>query len=133
MQGREQQLISEIQQIREQYLAEVGTSKRRSWPKSIRERATELDQLGMKPKLVAKLTAVPYETLVQWRYQRRQKSPFHEIAVQQNQVPLAVTVASNGATPINATVTVTLISGHKIEGTVAAVAGFLKQGITHVL
>jgi transposase-like protein len=87
------QLISEIRQIKSQYVAEVGKG-RRVWPRSIRERAFRLDAIGAPAKAVAEETGIPYETLVSWRFNRRKgagagaKGPFHEIAVQAKSLPV---------------------------------------------
>jgi len=73
-------LIHEIAELRSQYMAEVGEG-RRKWPRSIKERAEKLDEMGIPAKQVGLKTGIGYETLLQWRYQRRQefKRQFHEI------------------------------------------------------
>jgi hypothetical protein len=60
-----ERLIHEIQQIKAQYQMEVG-SKRRPWPKSICERIGALENLGIRPKVTAADTGVPYATILQW-------------------------------------------------------------------
>ena len=59
-------LMSEIRQFREQYVAEVGKG-RRVWPKSIRSRIEELENLKVPTKLIASQTGVAYDTILQWR------------------------------------------------------------------
>ena len=75
-------LFSEIQQIKAQYVAEVGRG-RRVWPRSIKERIAKLDELGLPPKAIAEKTEVPYDTIILWRYKRRTSGPavFHELSV----------------------------------------------------
>lgn len=48
-----EQIINEIIQMREQYLAEVGEDRRRAWPKSIRERIISLDAMEIPRKEIA--------------------------------------------------------------------------------
>jgi hypothetical protein len=80
------QLISEIIQIKSQYVAEVGRG-RRVWPKSIKERIARLDEIGIAPKVIAARTTIPYDTIVLWRYNRRHgvnariKTGFHQLKV----------------------------------------------------
>ncbi len=89
-----EQLISEIVQIKNQYVVEVGRG-RRAWPKSIKERVARLDEIGISPKVVASRTSIPYDTIVLWRYNRRHgvhgrlKKGFHELKVATAQAPLA--------------------------------------------
>jgi hypothetical protein len=74
-------IISEINQIRVQYVKEVG-SGRRAWPRSIKERVAELEDLGLTAKSVAVGTGISYATIVLWRHKRRKKSrAFHEVRV----------------------------------------------------
>ena len=75
------QLIEEIQQIKAQYMAEVGKG-RRVWPRSIKDRVTKLDELGVAVKSVAQQSGISYETLILWRYNRRHGiGKFHEVTV----------------------------------------------------
>ena len=73
-------LIQEIAELRSQYVAEVGDG-RHKWPRSIKERAEKLDEMGVPAKQVGSKTGIGYETLLQWRYKRRHelKKRFHEI------------------------------------------------------
>lgn len=76
-------LISEIGQIKVQYVREVGRG-RRVWPRSIKDRVLSLERLGVPAKAVAEQTGISYETITTWRYQRRKaatQGPFHEIGV----------------------------------------------------
>lgn len=95
------QLIEEIRQIRIQYVAEVGTG-RRAWPKSIKDRAAKLDDLGLPVKAISKECGISYDTLILWRYKRRHEvttacpslsgSGFHEISVSENGISKSVSV-----------------------------------------
>jgi DNA-binding transcriptional regulator YiaG len=121
-----ERIVDEIKQIRTQYASEVGEG-RRAWPRSIRTRVDELEDHGVKPKAIAELTGVPYETVCYWRYNRKQpqKKSFHALAVvtAKQKVPrteeknLTVTVKSAPSPQLTApaTVTVTTPDGIKIE------------------
>jgi hypothetical protein len=77
-------LIDEICQIRKQYVEEVG-SGRRVWPRSIKDRMTKLDKLGLPSKALADQTGIPYATILLWRHRRSQepvKPSFHEVKVE---------------------------------------------------
>lgn len=74
-------LFSEINQMREQYVAEVGKG-RRKWPRSIKERVLKLVDLGLRRRQIAERTGVPYETVCQWKYQRDHRPDlFHQLPV----------------------------------------------------
>jgi hypothetical protein len=77
-----QKIVEEIAQLRSQYIAEVGEG-RRKWPRSIKERAERLEELGVRAKQVSLKTGIGYETLLQWRFKRRQqlKRQFHEVEI----------------------------------------------------
>ncbi len=77
-----EKIVEEIAQLRNQYIAEVGQG-RRKWPRSIKERAEKLEELGVRAKQVSLKTGIGYETLLQWRFKRRQqlKRQFHEVEV----------------------------------------------------
>jgi hypothetical protein len=66
------QLVAEIRQIAEQYRAEVST-KRRTWPTSIRERACALRRQGVSAHKIADLSGIPYTTLANWFGQPRSR------------------------------------------------------------
>lgn len=125
-----ERLIGEIKQIKEQYQVEVG-SKRRPWPKSVRERIDALERLGVKAKTIAGDTGVPYHTILQWQFLKRKKSKtneFHQLTVAEpKSAVLAPTVTVKAETKIFATVTVTTPSGFKIEGSTEAICKILKS------
>ena len=73
------QVIGEILQMKEQYATEVQ-GPRRQWPKSIKERVLALVDAGVRMKLVGQRAGIPYETITQWRTERR-RSAFVELAV----------------------------------------------------
>lgn len=114
-------LIEEIRQIKRQYVAEVGKG-RRVWPKSIKARIAELDELGVPAKHVAEKTGVPYETVILWRYKRRREhnaSGFHEVKVAASELPViskSVAVTMTKSEMKTAALTVTTPEGFRIEG-----------------
>jgi hypothetical protein len=125
-----ERLINEIRQIKEQYQAEVG-SKRRPWPKSIRERIESLEKIGVRSKVIAVDTGVPYHTILQWQFLKRKKSRtegFHQLALKESisQIPASTVTVTTGPR-IAATVTVTTPLGFKIEGSAEAVCKILKS------
>jgi hypothetical protein len=88
-------LISEVVQMREQYVDEVGGG-RRKWPRSIKERVLKLVDLGLRLRQISEQTGVPYETVCQWKYQRGQKSEaFHQLPVVATR-PRAATITNAG-------------------------------------
>jgi hypothetical protein len=117
-------LISEIQSIRSQYVAEVGEGRRRAWPKAIRGRVLELVDLGeLKLRDIANTAGVPYETVCQWKHQRAKQmggGNFHQLPVVQTQrLKPAITNA--------ATVTAT---NFKLAGlTIQTPDGFMVHGL----
>jgi hypothetical protein len=95
-------LLSEINQMREQYVAEVGGG-RRKWPRSIKERVLKLIDLGLRLRQIAERTGVPYETVCQWKYQRDHKpEAFHSlpVVVERKQKP-SITNAGTVTAPAN--------------------------------
>lgn len=114
-------VIREIAELRSQYMAEVGEG-RRKWPRSIKERAEKLDEMGIPAKQVGLKTGIGYETLLQWRYQRRQefKRRFHEIKAPVKALTKIDTVTVPKADSSNeilkmGTVTVTTPEGFRVE------------------
>jgi hypothetical protein len=73
-------LISEINQIKAQYVVEVGHG-RRAWPVSIKRRVAELESLGLAAKSVSTGTGIPYATIVLWRFKRRKAEAFKEVRI----------------------------------------------------
>jgi hypothetical protein len=73
-------IVSEINQIKAQYVKEVGNG-RRAWPMSIKKRVAELESLGLAAKSVASETGIPYATIVLWRFKRRKGEVFKELRV----------------------------------------------------
>lgn len=124
------QLISEIRQIKEQYQIEVG-SRRRPWPKSIRDRIEALEKLGVGAKIIAGDTGVPYPTILQWQFLKRKKSKtegFHQLTVSGSECSpptQAMTVARRPK--IITTVTVTTPLGFRMEGSADAICKILKS------
>jgi hypothetical protein len=135
MEKQSKVLLEEIQQVISQYRREVP-GRRRAWPESVKNRVVQLCALGVEPKRVAKMTSLSYYTILSWipdshrrRYRPRQASEksearahFAPVSIRQQLPDIAsVTVAMNSTviTPTistNATVTVTLPDGIRIEG-----------------
>jgi hypothetical protein len=125
-----EQLISEIKQIKDQYQIEVG-SKRRPWPKSIRERIEVLERLGVRAKTIAGDTGVPYPTILQWQFLRRKKlktNEFHQLIVAKPKPAApAPTVTVKAEPKFITTVTVITPLGFKVEGSAEAICKILKS------
>ena len=115
MTSEAEKIISEINQMREQWFMEVEAGARRTWPKSIRERVMHLIGIKISCKEIAKLTSVPYETIGQWRhYRKKMERRFHAVQVRNNNGN--VTVAGTETESRNLTVTVTTPNGYRMEG-----------------
>lgn len=136
-------LMQEISDLRSQYVAEVGKG-RRVWPRSIKERVTALDDMGVPAKQISERSGVGYATILQWRFhrRRRQNANFHEVAVTAPAVTTAIAkidtvtmrkdrikrptgknIAKLG------TVTVTTPEGFKVEAPDAETALMLLKGL----
>ena len=121
------QIIFEINQMREQWFTEVEAGARRTWPKSIRERVMQLHVMKVRSKDIAKLTKIPYETIVQWRhYQKKKERRFHAVAVR-NTDNATVTVTSAEIDSKNLSVTVTTPNGYRVEGPTIEVLRILQS------
>ena len=129
-------VIEEIRQLITQYRREVP-SGRRAWPESIKARVAKLCVLGLTPKKISEHTELSYYTILGWvpeeqrrRYRTRQQPPspsapspyFAPVAIREQSAIATVTVAKNPSglalspSAANATVTVTLPDGIRIEG-----------------
>jgi hypothetical protein len=113
-------LMDEVRQLRTQYVNEVG-SGRRVWPRSIKTRILELEQVGIPPKIIAAKTGVPSETIASWRFHRRHgvDKGFHALAVKSALPETAksgtVTVTTNKMSKNSDSILVTLPDGLRIE------------------
>lgn len=74
------QLIDEIRQLREQYLAEVP-GRRSTWPKSIKERVLQLRQLELSYEKIAALTGIPAPTIYSWKSRLNPEPAFLPVKV----------------------------------------------------
>ena len=117
---RAETLMDEVRQLRTQYVNEVG-SGRRVWPRSIKTRILELEQVGIPPKIIAAKTGVPSETIASWRFHRRHgvDKRFHALAVKSALPEIAkpgtVTVTTNKMSKNSDSILVTLPDGIRIE------------------
>ncbi len=103
---RANQLIVEIQELTQQYHAEVS-SVRKPWPKSIKSRIQELFELDVPVKKTAQQIDIPYATIMSWRLRpkKKNKSDFHPLTVQPGPT---VTVGPSDQEKINSVLTVTV-------------------------
>ena len=117
---RAEALMDEVRQLRMQYVNEVG-SGRRVWPRSIKTRILELEQIGIPPKVIAAKTGVPSETIASWRFHRRHgvDKRFHALAVKSAFPEIAksgTVTATTDKMPKNfGSILVTLTDGIRIE------------------
>ena len=131
-----ERLISEIKQIRAQYVKEVGRG-RRVWPRSIKDRAAELDRLGLSPKVMAEATGITYETILTWRHQRRKATAgnaFHALEVQDSSARLPAISKSGTVTVTNSEISaepVRLLSLRTPQGFV--IEGLDQNGVLSIL
>lgn len=117
-------LMSEIRELHRQYVVEVGTG-RRVWPKAIKDRVQQLDEIGISAKSISKQTGVGYDTILQWRFKRKKKNQFHQLSVSATTSKEiakvdTVTVTKDEITSPDkilksGTLTVTTPSGYRIE------------------
>jgi hypothetical protein len=129
MSDRVQQLTSEIKEIYEQYLAEVGAGGYKVWPKSIRDRVLLLSDLVGSAKKAAGLCDFSVDTIYQWRAEVR-KSHFKSIAVveaKNKSVTVTAPVRAEALEQELGTVTVTTPGGFRIEGQSDVVLTILKS------
>lgn len=126
-------VLEEIRQLIEQYRREVPGG-RRAWPESIKTRIGQLCVLGMSAKEISEQTELSYYTILGWvpeSYRRRYRSRrpqaagsdghFAPVAIRGRPSVAMVTLAKGSNCPApevtsNATVTVTLPDGIRIEG-----------------
>lgn len=80
-------IIEEIQQIKEQYQAEVSND-RKAWPNAIKDRVSKLFSLRMNGKSIAAATDISYYTILGWRPEglpdsrgRKPSDGFHSLPV----------------------------------------------------
>jgi DNA-binding transcriptional regulator YiaG len=124
---RTKELIEEIRQIREQYQVEVG-SKRKPWPKSIRERIYELRDLGLPMPELARRLSIPYQTIAAWQSKRPGPS-FHALAIKAPTVTVGESEATVKSAVLSSdpTVTVRTPDNFTIEIPVSKVGLILRQ------
>ena len=84
-----QQIVNEIRELSTQYLAEVP-SKRRTWPKSIKERVLQLLQLESCEE-VSRQTGIPAVTIYSWTARIRSEAKFLPVkVVEEKHEPVAL-------------------------------------------
>ncbi len=119
MENRIQVLIEEIEQIRTQYIQEVGAGGRKVWPRAIKDRVLELDRLTQSTKRTADLSGFSVDTLYVWRAEIRKN--FKQLPVVKNKSVTVTDIetrklAKTSETLKFVTVTVTTPKGYRFEG-----------------
>lgn len=111
---RAKQLVAEIQELTRQYHAEVS-SKRKPWPKSIKDRVRELFSSGVPQKKTAELIDIPYATIMSWKNpKKKSKSDFHGLTVRPGSTVTVGPFDSQKSNP-SLTVTVRTPEGYILE------------------
>ncbi|MGZ3792120.1 MAG: hypothetical protein ACXVCP_07215 [Bdellovibrio sp.] len=112
---RANQLIAEIQDLTRQYHAEIS-SKRKPWPKSIKDRVRELFSMDVHHKKTAEIINIPYATVMAWkiRPKKKSKSEFHALTVRPNPT-VTVRNSDSQKSSSNLTVTVKTPEGYILE------------------
>jgi transposase-like protein len=77
---KQEQLLSELKQISEQYANEVS-GKRRAWPKSIRERVIAARREKISFERISEATGIPLQTMYSWRIGKQRASAFLPVRV----------------------------------------------------
>ncbi len=128
MGNRKAELLDEISHLLEHYRQEIP-SRRRPWPESIRQRAMELNRLGLNYTQIAERTGLPYYTLLKWKAEKK-KPAFEMVNVVATKSAVGTVTESTPVTTVRevdtvtdstplttaSTVTVVLSSGIRIEG-----------------
>ena len=118
-----EKLVNEIQQIIIQYQSEVGRG-RKAWPKSIRTRVEELYGLSLPGTAIAKLTGLPYFTVLKMRSGKIKalkqipgyKESFHSLpVVEGNTQKVSTVTATRLELKKVVSVTVTTPDGYQIQ------------------
>jgi hypothetical protein len=120
-----EQILKEIRELHEQYANEIS-SKRKPWPKSIRERVDELWRIGLSSHEIAAATDLPAQTMYSWKSKRNRSPDFLPIEIVKEKLkslPLQLSRLDTRPTEhasissiIPITVTVVLPNGVRLEG-----------------
>lgn len=123
---RVKHLVEEIQSLTTQYHAEVG-SKRKPWPKSIKDRVRELMAMDIPQKKTAELIDIPYATIMSWKDSKTQSKPkFHGLTVRPSP---SVSVGPSNSQHSNPGLTVTVRTpyGYTLEVPESIAINFILQ------
>lgn len=116
---RQEQLLSELKQISEQYAKEVS-GKRRAWPKSIRERVIAARREHISFERICAATGIPLQTMYSWRIGGERASAFLPVRVAPKapyvQQPLLESRRRGSRTRPTTTVVVVVVGKVRIEG-----------------
>lgn len=83
MENQEQiriQILDEVRQLCSQYAAEVP-SKRRTWPKSIKERVLQLLQMEIPCEEIGSRSGIPVATIYSWKMVMKKEPTFLPVQV----------------------------------------------------
>ena len=80
------QIIEEVRQLCSQYQEEVP-SRRRTWPRSIKERIFQLSELELSRNQISIQTGIPVSTLYSWMLHENRAQAFLPLKVIENEEP----------------------------------------------
>lgn len=124
-------IISEIIQMREQYLNEVGIGKRRAWPKSIKTRIVSLFTQKLNRRYLAQATGIPYDTIREWAMEHRDQPMFQSVPISSDYCIVPPPSVDGSQSPIKSTVsgtvTVTTPDGYQVQGSVKEIFRVLNR------
>jgi transposase-like protein len=113
-----QQIVDEIRELSTQYLAEVP-SKRRTWPKSIKERVFQLLQLEPCEE-ISRQTGIPAATIYSWTARLRLDAKFLPVKIVEEKrepvVPRTVPLKRGRYKKVTPTIIVVSPNGIRFEG-----------------
>ena len=79
-------IVDEVTELCAQYAQEVP-SRRRTWPKSIKDRVLQLLQLELSCDSVANQTGIPVATIYSWKMAGKPEQVFLPVKVVQSHIP----------------------------------------------
>ncbi len=114
-------LVSEIKQIHEQYLVEVGAGGHKVWPRSIKDRVFDLVANVGSVKKASAMCSISAQTIYQWRSDQK-KSNFKSLTVVNDRSKSSMVTVPNTKTSVLKSkdqaqaITVTTPKGYVIKG-----------------
>lgn len=131
-----EQLVDEVRQLCAQYLKEVP-SRRRVWPRSIKERVLALLDLGLACDEISQSVGIPAATIYSWKSAATPQDKFLPVKVIAK--PVAKNVAPKSAKELRRgrgrprrtpTIIVVMPNGVRFEGLTVASALELARGLS---